>query len=235
MHLPEASFVPFLRWALGGSLRSWRKLGWWGQCTQGLFRPHPRSPQRRARLELVSSSSDHQHSTSAQEAGGSPDPPCSYGEQWAKGEITKRCFPEQRRIGAELGFLRRVSLSSRQLPEASFVPYLRWALGESLPSRRRVGCWGQCTQGLLRLHPSSSQTRARLELVSSSSDHQQSTSAQGAGGSQTLLVPMASTDLGEKPESDAFLSQHALGLSLVSRGELHFRECSSQKLVLCLF
>ena len=52
---------------------------------------------------------------------------------------------------------------------------------------------------------------------------------------QTLLVPMASTDLREKPESAAFLSKHALGLSLVSRGEFHFRECSSQKLVLCLF
>ena len=52
---------------------------------------------------------------------------------------------------------------------------------------------------------------------------------------QTLLVPMASRDLGEKPESAAFLSKHALGLSLVSRGELHFRECSSQNLVLCLF
>ena len=53
--------------------------------------------------------------------------------------------------------------------------------------------------------------------------------------SQALLVPMASNGLGEKPESAAFLSKHALGLSLVSRGEFHFRECSSQKLVLCLF
>ena len=52
---------------------------------------------------------------------------------------------------------------------------------------------------------------------------------------QTILVPMASTDLGEKPERAAFLSKHALGLSLVSRGEFHFRECSCQKLVLCLF
>ena len=52
---------------------------------------------------------------------------------------------------------------------------------------------------------------------------------------QTLLDPMASKGLGEKPESAAFLSKDALGLSLVSRGELHFRECSSQKLVLCLF
>ena len=52
---------------------------------------------------------------------------------------------------------------------------------------------------------------------------------------QTLLVPMTSNGLGEEPESAAFLSKHALGLSVVSRGEFHFRECSSQKLVLCLF
>ena len=50
---------------------------------------------------------------------------------------------------------------------------------------------------------------------------------------QTLLLPMASTGLGGKPESAAFLSKHALGLSLLSRGEFPFREGSSQKLVLC--
>jgi len=43
---------------------------------------------------------------------------------------------------------------------------------------------------------------------------------------QTLLGPRASIDLGEKPESAAFLSKHALGLSLVSGGEFRFRECS---------
>ena len=52
---------------------------------------------------------------------------------------------------------------------------------------------------------------------------------------RTLLGPKASRDLGEKPESAAFLSKHALGLSLVSRGEFHSRESSSQKVVLCLF
>ena len=52
---------------------------------------------------------------------------------------------------------------------------------------------------------------------------------------QTLLVPMASNGLGEKPESAACLSKDALGLSLVSRGEFHSRESSSQKVVLCLF
>ena len=153
MQLQETSFVPFLRWALGGSLPTWRRLGWWGQCTQGLFRPHPPSPQTRARLELVSNSSDHQPSTSAQGAGGSPDPPCSYGEQWASGETRKRCIPEQTRIWAELGFARRVSLSPMQLPEASFVPFLRWDLGGSLPNWRNVGFWGQCKQGLFRPQP----------------------------------------------------------------------------------
>ena len=34
---------------------------------------------------------------------------------------------------------------------------------------------------------------------------------------ETLLVPMASRDLGEKAESAPFLSKHALGLSLVPR------------------
>ena len=52
---------------------------------------------------------------------------------------------------------------------------------------------------------------------------------------QTFLGHRASIDLGEKPESNAFLSKHALGLSVVSRGEFHFRESSCQKLVLCLF
>ena len=155
MQLREASFVPFLRGALGGSLPSWRRVGCWGQCTQGLFRPHPPSPQKRARLEVFSISSDHQQSTSAQGAGGSPDPPRPKGEHRPRGETGKRCFAEHTRTGAELAFPRRVSLSRRQLPEARFVPFLRWALGGSLPSRRRVGCWGQCTQGLFRPHPPS--------------------------------------------------------------------------------
>ena len=51
---------------------------------------------------------------------------------------------------------------------------------------------------------------------------------------QNLLVLMTSNGLGEKPESAAFLSKLALGLSLVSQGEFNLRECSSQKPVLCL-
>ena len=162
------------------SLPSWQNVGWFGQFTQGLFRPHPPSPQRRARLELVSTSSDHQQSSSAQGAGGSPEPLCSCGKHRPRGETRKRCFPEQTRIGAELGFPRRVPLSGMHLPEASFVPFLRWALAGSPHSWQMVGCWGQCTQSLFRPHPPSPRRRARLELVSTSNDHQDSTSAQGA-------------------------------------------------------
>ena len=155
MKLPEPSFVPFLRWALGGSLPSWRNMGCWGQCTQGLFRPHPPSPSSRARLELVSSYSDDLQTTSVHGAAGSPDPPWPKGEHRPRGETGKRCFAEQTRTGAELAFSRRVSFSRRQLPKASFVPFRRWALGGSLHSRRRVGCWRQCPQGLFRPHPPS--------------------------------------------------------------------------------
>ena len=52
---------------------------------------------------------------------------------------------------------------------------------------------------------------------------------------QTLLGPRASTGLGEKPASTAFLNKHALESSLVSQGDFHLRKCSSEKLVLCHF
>ena len=41
---------------------------------------------------------------------------------------------------------------------------------------------------------------------------------------QNLLVPMASRDLGEKPDSAAFLGKDAVWLSLDSRGEFHSRK-----------
>ena len=63
-----------------------------------------------------------------------------YGEQRVGWQNGKRCVPEKMRIGAEIGSQRRVYLSRMQLPEASFVPILRWALGGSLPGWLRVGC-----------------------------------------------------------------------------------------------
>ena len=169
---------------------------------------------------MVSSSRDDLQSTSAQGVGGSPDPPCSYGKQW--GETRKRCFPEQTRIGAELGFPRRVSLSRTQVPEASFVPFLRWALAGSLPTWRRLGWWGQCTQGLFRpihLLPKGEHVWSCFPAPATTSKAPVPREQEAA---QTLLVHIASIDLGEKPESTAFLSKHALWLSLDSQESFTF-------------
>ena len=45
---------------------------------------------------------------------------------------------------------------------------------------------------------------------------------------QTLLVPMASNGLGEKPESAAFLSKYALGLSLVPKESFTFANAAAR-------
>ena len=184
---------------------------------------------------LLSSSSDSHPSTGAQGAGGSPDPPRPKGEHRPRGETGKRCFAEQTRIGAELGFPRRVSLSRKQLPEASFVPFLRSTLAGTLPLWQSVGCGASAHKafsGPIRLLPEVEHVWSRFPGPANTSKapvHREQEAA------QTLLVPMASRDLGEIPEGAAFLSKHALGLSLVSQGEIHFRKCSCQKLVLCLF
>ena len=122
-----------------------------------------------------------------------------------------------------------------QLPEASFVPFLRWALvGPSLAGKG----WGagasahKAFSGPISFLPKGEHVWGwfpALSMTCKALVHREQEVA------QTLLVPMMSNRLGEKPESAAFLIKHALGLSLVSRGEFHFRECSSQKLVLCLF
>ena len=121
-----------------------------------------------------------------------------------------------------------------QLPEASFVPFLRWALGGSLPAGES---WAggalahKAFSGPIRLLPKGEQVWSRFPAPATTIKapvHREQEAA------QNLLVPMANRDLGEKPERAAFLYKHALGLSLDSRGEFHFRECSSQKLVLCL-
>ena len=122
-----------------------------------------------------------------------------------------------------------------QLPEASFVPFLRWALGGSLHSWRNVGFLGQCTQGFsgpIRLLRKGEHFWSWFPAPATTSTAPVPSEQEAA---QTLLGPRASTHLGEKPESAAFLSKIALGLSLVSRGEFHFHERSYQKLVLCLF
>ena len=146
-----------------------------------------------------------------------------------------RCFPEQTRIVAELGFQRRLSLSLMQLQENSFVPFLRWALGG--PSIAG-GMWGagasahKAFSGPMRLLPKGEHVWSWFQAPATTSTAPLPREKEAA---QTLLGPTANTDLGDKPESAAFLSKHALGFSLVSRGVFQFRECSSQELVLCLF
>ena len=54
-------------------------------------------------LELVAGLGNHPPSSRAHAARGSPDSPWPYGEQRARGELGKRCFPEQRRFGGVVG------------------------------------------------------------------------------------------------------------------------------------
>ena len=53
-------------------------------------------------MDLVSTSGEHQPSSSAHGARGSPEPPWPYGEPMARGELGKRRDPEPRRIGAKV-------------------------------------------------------------------------------------------------------------------------------------
>ena len=80
-------------------------------------------------MELVCSWGDHQPSSSAHGARGSPDPPWPYGEPRARGELGKRCDAEPRRIGAEVCSPSTVSLCRMQLLVARLVPFRRSALG----------------------------------------------------------------------------------------------------------
>ena len=111
---------------------------------------------------------------------------------------------------------RRVSFSLMQLPEASIVPYLRWALAGSLPSWQRLGVGARAHKafsGPACLLPDVEHVWSwfpALAMTCNAPLHREQEAA------QTLLVPMASRDLGEKSESAAFLNKQALGLSLVS-------------------
>ena len=93
-------------------------------------------------------------------------------------------------------------------------------------------CWCQPPEGIFVPTPVSPRGRQRLEWVSSSGDHQQSSRAQAARGSPDPLWPMETRGLGEKKASVALLSKGALGLWFVPRRESTFPECSSQNLVL---
>ena len=63
-----------------------------------------------------------------------PRPSLAYGDQRPGGERGKRCFAEQRRIGAVVCSPRRVSLSRMQHPEWSMQRSIRCGLGAQFPS-----------------------------------------------------------------------------------------------------
>ena len=156
-----------------------------------------------------------------------PRPSLAYGDQRPGGEQGKRCFAEQRRIGAVVCSLRRVYISRMQLLEWSLEQSLRCGLGAELPSWFPEGCWGLRPEGIFLATPASLQRRTRLECVSTSGDQKKSSRAQGARGSPDPLWPMETRGLGENKASVALLSKGALGLWFVPRGESTFPECST--------
>ena len=161
-----------------------------------------------------------------------PRPSLAYGDQRARGEKGKRCFAEQRRIGAVVCSPRRVYLSRMQLLEWILEQSMRCGLGAEVPSWIWEDCTGPCPEGIFLQTPASPRGRTRLEWLFSSGDHQQSSRAKEARGSPNALWPMESRELGEKKASVALLSKGVFALRFVPRGELTFPECSSQNLVL---
>ena len=73
MQLLEWILEQSIRSGLGAEVSSWI----WGDCTgpgpEGIFLPPPASPRSRTRLEWLFSSGDHQQSSRAKEARGSPN------------------------------------------------------------------------------------------------------------------------------------------------------------------
>ena len=89
-----------------------------------------------------------QETTSKKQGLGSqrqPRPSLAYGDQRGRGEKCQRCFAEQSFIFVSFGSPRRVDVSSMQLSESRFEPWVRWGL------RAEVASWfggiaGACAQ-----------------------------------------------------------------------------------------
>ena len=117
MQLPAWSLERSLRCGLGSELPSWLQ----GDCRdlhpEGIFLPTPASPRRRTCLEWISRSGEHQQSSKAQGARGSPDPIWPMETQWLGVEKGQRCSAEQRCICTAVCSPRRVDVSRMQLSE----------------------------------------------------------------------------------------------------------------------
>ena len=179
----------------------------------------------------------HRRPPAQQQGLGGQGQPCTAwpsGERRAGGENGLCCFHEPRRIRADGGCPRRLSLCKMQPPEARFGPSVRRGLGDERPRWLRGHGLGLGPEGLRAPNPASLPRRTRRELVSGTGDPQQSSRAQGARGSPAPLCPLESGGPGAKTACVAFLSRGALGLLLAARGDFPFAQCSRQKLVLGL-
>ena len=70
----RTSFGPWVRWGCGADVPSWLWEDSWGLRPECIFLPTTASPRMGTHLEWISSSRDHQQSSMAQGARGSPDP-----------------------------------------------------------------------------------------------------------------------------------------------------------------
>ena len=168
---------------LGAEQPSWLRGLAWGLGAEGLPAPNPASPRRRTCGEWVSGTETPSKAAGPREPG-QPSPGSPYGERSARDEKGMRCFLDQRRVGAVVSCLRRVSLWRRQLPEDRLGPSVRRGLGAELSSWLRGYGWRLSPEGLRAHNPASPRRRTRGEWVPDTGDPQQSSRAQGAGAAQ---------------------------------------------------
>lgn len=162
MQLPEASFVLFLRLALGAELPIWLRVDCWSMWNNGIFMPNQNFPLRRTCLEWIQT----RETTSK--------PPVHTKHQtaqtlicpmYSKGLIGKKAWVVPRIIthwGRVLS-LSRVYFSRRQHQEASFVPWLRWSSGIDRPRLLRVDGQDMWKKGIFMPNNTSSLMRTYLE------------------------------------------------------------------------
>ena len=145
-----------------------------------------------------------------------PRPSLAYGDQRPGGEKGKRCFAEQRRIGAVVCSPTRVYLSRMQLPAWSLERSLRCGLGSELPSWLQGDCRDLHPEGIFLPSPASPRRRTCLEWISRSGEHQQSSKAQGARGSPDPIWPMETQWLGVEKGQRCFAEQRCICTAVCS-------------------
>ena len=98
-----------------------------GEVNTGLLQAKLAFSAKENTLGLVSICGDHQPSSSAHGARGTPDTPRPYADHRATGEIGPRGFPVETYLRAGVCDPNTLSLCSMQLLEARFEPFRRRA------------------------------------------------------------------------------------------------------------